>query len=155
MIERAQEPALGGPEGLDILDYVLQFLLGECHTALQQGLAQFVRQLIGGGVVQIQLAVGGAKGGAQGIFNNLAVGVQLFFVVDLSADQNFRLPGNLLHRNFARNLALERRADLLHRRLLIETQVDERSAFKVDTVVRPAMHRQTRPVRRPSEPGSQ
>ena len=86
---------------------------------------------------------GGAERGPQGVFNDLAVGVQLFLVPDLGADQHFRLPGDLLHGDFALDLALQRRANLLHRRLLIETQIHERAALEVDAVAQAALHRQT------------
>ena len=74
----------------------------------------------GSRIVQIQLAVGSAEGGPQGIFDDLAVGVQFFFVADLGAHQNFGLPGDLLHRNFAPHLALQRGTNPLYRGLLVK-----------------------------------
>ena len=136
-----------GPIGADRRAQILQILLGKRNPGLLQRPAQPVGQLDGGGVVQVDLSAGVAEHPAQGFLDQLAVGVQFLLVLDLGADQNFRLSGDLLHGDLARQLALERRADLLHGRLLGEAQRHLGAPLEVDPVTH-TLHADTDQSRR-------
>ena len=134
LVDGTQDTAMIGPIGADRGAQILQILLGERNPGLLQRPAQPVGQFRGGGVVQVDLSAGGAEHPAQGIVDQLAVGVQLLLILDLGADQNFRLSADLLYGDLAGQLAFERRADLLHGRLLGEAQRHLRAPLEVDPV---------------------
>ena len=82
--------------------------------AVQQRIAQTIGQLLGRGVVQVQLTFAGAPNVERSVSSMICrFGVQFLLVGDLGADQNFRLAGDLLHRDFAADLAAQGAADLL------------------------------------------
>ena len=86
LVGGAQDTAMIRPIGADRGTEILQILLGERNPGLLQRPAHPVGQFGGRGVVQVDLSAGVAVHPAQDLLNQLAVGVQLLFILDLGAD---------------------------------------------------------------------